>query len=109
MENQLELQWHEKPNNIIILLILFFPLGLYYMWKNKIWSKKTRWIITVTISILFIIGSNDKSSGTTNACNCLKELNSMNYTSSLYGKCIEIAVIAGSDDPVGYFQRKCNR
>jgi hypothetical protein len=55
MENQIELKWHQKPKLIIILLIFFFPVGLYFMWKNNLWTKKTRWIVTGICS-LFLIG-----------------------------------------------------
>jgi hypothetical protein len=54
MENQTDLKWHQKPKSIIILLILFFPVGLYYMWKNNLWSKKTRWIVTAICSLILI-------------------------------------------------------
>jgi len=48
------LKWNENPKIIIVLLIVFFPLGLYFMWKNSIWSKKTRWIVTGIISVMVI-------------------------------------------------------
>lgn len=44
-----EEQWHENPNKVILLLIFFFPLGLYYMWKNEMWSPAARWIITAVL------------------------------------------------------------
>ena len=72
MENQTELKWFQKPTGIIILLIVFFPVGLFLMWKNEMWSKKTRWIVTGAIAILFIAnaggsGSADKPK----ACDCV--------------------------------------
>lgn len=83
MENKLD--WKSDPNKIIKLLIIFFPLGLYYMWKNelwsfetrvkislifpplglylmwknKLWSKKTRWIVTVVSIILISAGGGE--------------------------------------------------
>lgn len=63
MENQTELKWHQKPTQIILLLIFFFPVGLYFMWKNEMWSKTTRWIITGTIAFAVITNiGNDSSS-----------------------------------------------
>ena len=38
----------------IIWLLLFFPYGLYYMWKNKVWSKITRYIITGVFTTIII-------------------------------------------------------
>ena len=36
------MKWHEKPINVIIMTILFLPLGLYYIWLNKMFFfKKT--------------------------------------------------------------------
>ncbi len=46
MENTNKIKWHKKPLNIIIALFIFFPVGIYFMWKNQIWTKKVRWVIT---------------------------------------------------------------
>jgi len=74
MENE-TLKWHQKPMSVILLLIFFFPLGLYFMWKNKMWNSKTRWIVTSIILILVIAGANnDKSSSSNSNSNNNKEL-----------------------------------
>ena len=64
MENQTELKWFQKQTGVIILLILFFPVGLYLMWKNQLWTKKTRWIVSGVIAVLVIAnyGKQPKSS-----------------------------------------------
>ena len=49
-----DLKWYQKSLGIIVLLVFFFPLGLYFMWKNQMWSKKNRWVITVVILLSFI-------------------------------------------------------
>ena len=54
IENIEQIKWHQKPISIILLLIFFFPVGLYFMWKNEMWNKKIRWIIT-GIAILLVI------------------------------------------------------
>ena len=36
------MKWHEKPINVIVLTILFWPLGLYYMWTNKMFFFKNK-------------------------------------------------------------------
>lgn len=47
---------------IIISLIFFFPLGLYTMWKEKeIWSNKIKTIITLIILCVIVFGTNDTS------------------------------------------------
>jgi hypothetical protein len=65
MKNQYQQKWHQKPNSIIVLLIIFFPLGLYFMWKNEIWSIKTRWIITSIFIFAVILNSGNKNSSNT--------------------------------------------
>ena len=71
MGNQTELKWYQKPTGVIILLIFFFPVGLYLMWKNEIWKKQTRWVITGIIAVVFVAnsGSNSSSSPSENDSN----------------------------------------
>lgn len=40
----------------IILLIIFFPVGLYLMWAKTNWNKTIKIVITVLIAILALIG-----------------------------------------------------
>ena len=47
------LKWFQKKQGIILLLILFFPIGLYLMWKHSDWNKKTKVIVTS----IFLIGA----------------------------------------------------
>ena len=54
MENQTEPKWYQKQTGIIILLILFFPVGLYLMWKYQLWTKKSRWIVSGVLALLVI-------------------------------------------------------
>jgi hypothetical protein len=64
MENQTELKWYQKPAGVIILLIFFFPAGLYLMWKNELWTKQTRWIVSGIFVVLIVAnaGKNNSSS-----------------------------------------------
>jgi hypothetical protein len=55
MENQRAVKWHQNPTSVILLLVFFFPLGIYFMWKNSLWTGRTRWIIT-SISIIVFLG-----------------------------------------------------
>ena len=64
MKTKTSLKWHEKTINIIIFLILFFPIGLYFMWKNNIWSIKIRWMISIFFLLAVVSSSDDvKSNG----------------------------------------------
>ena len=79
MEN---LKWHQKPSGVIILLILFWPVGLYLMWKNGMWSKNTRYAISAVCVILTLGASQGEGNGSTtsvgassgkpNVCDCMQ-------------------------------------
>jgi len=65
MENQ-NLQWFQKKGGVIVLLIFFFPAGLYLMWKySNYWPKKTKILITVAVLIFAGIGLNNPSESST--------------------------------------------
>ncbi len=42
-------KWLRQPTVIAVFLILLFPLGVYLMWKHKLWSKETRLVVSVLI------------------------------------------------------------
>lgn len=67
MENQIELKWYQKSTAVIILLIFFFPVGLYLMWKNELWTKKTRWIATGVVAVMVIANTGNNNSGVSNS------------------------------------------
>ena len=52
-------RWYEKSGWIIFLLIAFFPLGLFLMWKYSRWNKMVKSI--VSLFIMFCIISNSFS------------------------------------------------
>ena len=65
MESKDEIKWHKKPSNIIIALFIFFPVGIYFMWKNQIWTKNIRWVITgVFIGLVLTANTEEYSSAT---------------------------------------------
>lgn len=49
-------KWYQGNLGIIILLILFFPVGLYLMWKHANWNKTAKWVVT-GIFAFFILGN----------------------------------------------------
>lgn len=62
-------KWYQSTGGIIALLILFFPVGLYLMWKHATWNKTVKWIVTgVFAFIIFVnaIGGSNSSSPTSN-------------------------------------------
>lgn len=50
-------KWYHKPKWIIVLLIIFYPVGLYLMWKYAPWTKKTKWRVTWVYAVLVVLGS----------------------------------------------------
>ena len=39
-------KWYQKTSGIVLMIILFFPIGLYLMWRHASWSTFTKAIIT---------------------------------------------------------------
>ncbi len=58
-----EKHWYDKTWLVIVLCIIFFPVGLYALWKNSSISKGWKIGITVLISLIVIanISSNVKT------------------------------------------------
>jgi hypothetical protein len=54
---------------VVAALVLFFPLGLYWMWQGHAWSPKTRWIVTGVTAVIVIAaaGSNSNPPATNTA------------------------------------------
>ena len=50
--NEQNKNWNEKPVNIILLIFFFFPLGLYFMFKNKVFSKNIRMGVLVFFGLI---------------------------------------------------------
>jgi hypothetical protein len=57
-------KWYQKSPWIITLLILFFPAGLYLMWKYSGWSKTTMGIITLLFGIMILANANATKNST---------------------------------------------
>lgn len=45
--------WYEDSSAIIFMLIFFFPVGLYLMWKYAKWNQNTKVVISVVFSLYF--------------------------------------------------------
>ena len=54
--------WYENKAAVILWLGLFFPVGLYGIWKSSQFSDKTKWIVTGCLGVLIVIAglSDDK-------------------------------------------------
>jgi len=62
-------KWYQKTGWIIALLILFFPVGLFLMWKYANWNKVVKGVVTGVFALMVIAnmgGSKTASTTTTN-------------------------------------------
>ncbi|MEE0963680.1 MAG: DUF4236 domain-containing protein [Ruminococcus bromii] len=48
-------KWYQKTGYIILLLVLFFPVGIFLMWKYTNWNKKVKIAISVILALFFVI------------------------------------------------------
>ena len=47
---------NEKKVIVILLIIFFYPAGIPLMWILGVFTKKTRWIVTLSFLIAIILG-----------------------------------------------------
>jgi hypothetical protein len=59
--------WYEKTWLVVILCIIFFPVGLYALWKNSSISKGWKIGVTAIIALIVIanLGDKDKTTSAT--------------------------------------------
>lgn len=55
------MKWYQKTWAIILFLIIFFPVGLFLMWKYSSWNRVIKGVITGFFVLIFI--SNIVNSG----------------------------------------------
>ena len=60
-------KWYDKTWLVIVLCIIFFPVGLYALWKNQSISKGWKIGVTVLIALIVIanLGDDKKDSSST--------------------------------------------
>lgn len=54
MSNQNQTKWYDNKLVVGLLIILFFPVGLYALWKNNHISNAVKWIVTGVL-LLFVV------------------------------------------------------
>jgi hypothetical protein len=50
-----EKTWYKRNDVIILFLILFYPLGLFLMWRYSKWSSLIKWLITIAFILLIFM------------------------------------------------------
>ena len=53
---------YEKNWFIILMLVVFFPVGLFLMWKNAKWHKTVKIIISVLFAVMVIFSNGSEES-----------------------------------------------
>jgi len=74
--------WYEKTWLVVILCIIFFPVGLYALWKNSSISKGWKIGVTAIIALIVIanLGDKDKASATSTETQNVVETEKENST-----------------------------
>lgn len=68
-------KWYDKTWLVIILCIIFFPVGLFGLWKSSKISKVWKIIVTILIGILFLasLGDSDKTKSSATSSDSTEE------------------------------------
>ena len=66
--------WYEKTWLVVILCIIFFPVGLYALWKNSSISKGWKIGVTAIIALIFILNLGDKDKTTSTSTETQNEV-----------------------------------
>ena len=59
--------WYESTGIIILFLIIFFPVGLFLMWKYSKWSKVPKVIISVFWGLIVVANLGNNNNATTSS------------------------------------------
>jgi hypothetical protein len=76
-------KWYDKTWLVIVLCIIFFPVGLYALWKNQSISKGWKIGVTVLIALIVIanLGDDKKASTSSNTASSNSTESSQNSDS----------------------------
>jgi hypothetical protein len=55
MDKQTKDKWYKSPIGVVFLLVIFFPIGLYLMWKYMNWNNKVKWGVTGFFGLMIVI------------------------------------------------------
>jgi len=61
-ENMNNKKWYQQTWGVVLMLVLFFPMGLYLMWKHAQWGKGVKIGVTSALVVLCALaGSGDSA------------------------------------------------
>ena len=108
MEETKKIKWYDNRGLVIVLLILFFPVGIYALWKNYRFTVITKSIVTAIFILGIAIGiiGDLKSKDTISEANKLWESGNNAVAVEKYKEVIEanITAIDSGERPL-IFQR----
>ena len=50
-------RWYQNGFVIVLLIIFFFPIGLFLMWRQPNWNKKIKWGIIGFFGLMFLLAA----------------------------------------------------
>ena len=74
------MKFYEKDWFVILMLILFFPVGLFLMWKYSKWQKVAKIIVTIVIAAIAIFSDASKESKNVETKNTNAEVETVDKT-----------------------------
>ena len=91
MEETAKIKWYDNRSLVIILLFVFFPIGIYALWKNYRFSTITKSIITgvVVFSFGFFFITEKEAKDTISEANKLWSAGQKNEAIKIYNDMIE--------------------
>lgn len=78
---------YEKDWFVVLMLILFFPVGLYLMWKHTKWNKVVKIVISVFFGIMIICSSGNENKTNSVSNNVKTEVSQKNKYEELENNC----------------------
>ena len=108
MEKTSKVKWYDNRGLVIVLLIVFFPVGIYALWKNYRFSTITKSIITgvLVFGIIFTVMAEQKAKDTIADANQLWESGNKIVAVEKYKDVIESNITAiDSGERPSTFQR----
>lgn len=67
--NSSDYKWYDRKWVVILLLIVFFPIGFYALYQNQTFSTTVKWSISGVVILLIVIGSLSEEPETTTSTN----------------------------------------
>ena len=56
-------KWYQKTSGIVLMIILFFPIGLFLMWRHASWSTLVKAVITGLFAVVLFWNPKSEDGG----------------------------------------------